>query len=162
MGIEVKYDGNVIANISVGKTVELKCIDKKMLSDIVISYKTNDVEEETPSYPTDLAHYTVTVPAGWTAPSNSNGYYNVEGTISYGSVTNAAIASFGIGYNVGYEGAEENCISYNNPLSPGNIVTQFVSFTITFSSGSSLTDTNLIQWFVNNGATFTYNHSGGA
>ena len=95
---------------------------------------------------------TVTVPSDWTAPLNNKGYYNVIGTISYGSVTNAEVTSFGIGFNVSFDGAEENCISYSNPRSPYT-VDKFVSFTISFSSGSSLTDTNLIQWFVDNNAT---------
>ncbi|MBR6515934.1 MAG: hypothetical protein IKT40_03670 [Bacilli bacterium] len=101
------------------------------------------------SVPTDLTGYTVTVPAGWSVSSRYGLFI-----LSYefnGLVVNEGYLY--LGYNIipgdGPTGAPNYIYIGGSTLTPND------SFLVTFYNGQDVTNSSLIEWFVNNGATFT-------
>ena len=107
------------------------------------------IEEEESSIPTDLTGYTVTVPSGWSVTSRYGLFilsYEFNGIETYDGYLY-------LGYNIipgdGPTGAP-NYIYLGRSL-----LTPIDSFSVTFYNGQDVTNQDLIQWFVDNGATFT-------
>lgn len=99
--------------------------------------------------PTDLSGYTVSVPAGWSVSSRYGLFI-----LSYefnGLVVNEGYLY--LGYNIipgdGPTGAPNYIYIGGSTLTPND------SFLVTFYNGQDITNQDLIQWFVDNGATFT-------
>ena len=107
--------------------------------------------------PTDLTGYTISVPSGWSANS---GYGDFDIYCSFNN-DSIKLSYFSIGYRGEFDGRNFSlipnsntiCIHTNYPpfdnLSNGN------AFTVLFGEGQDSNDSDLIQWFVDNGATFT-------
>ena len=111
------------------------------------------------SIPTDLTCYTVTVPSGWTVTSGYGrfsliGYANFSGDTSINNMQ-----GFGVGVNKSWFDSSTNCAITTNFSSPNNTNTysrnNSNNILLTITGGSDVTNQNLIQWFVDNGATFT-------
>lgn len=120
---------------------------------------------ETPTdVPTDLIGYTVTVPSGWSA-SSGYGVFVLLGTMNGDS--NKFFTRFCIGYSSSFDLSPEGGIvttAINNFVSTydasdlggssiSNLENSSFSFVVSF--GSDSTNQLLIQWLVDNNATFT-------
>ena len=115
-----------------------------------VSYKC----KKSANVPTDLTGYTVIVPSGWSASNVGKGYFSISGNVEY----NNSLYSFsqcGIGYNVGSDALQNNVVSFGTSSGAKIINDTNVSFRLFNLSGSDVTNSDLIQWFVDNGATFT-------
>ena len=120
--------------------------------------------------PTDLTGYTISVPSGWSANSGF-GKFDIQSSVDSKEYTSIQI---GYTFNPG-DGSfsNSNFVSFVHDYTEHNVTYQnheALSFTI--SGGMHVTNQDLIQWFVDNGATFTkveqqktiyvYNINGGA
>lgn len=140
------------------RTVDL-AIEKVVTN---FEYVANYVKKE--PTPADLTGYAVIVPAGWSA----NQGYGTFKELSFTLFNNSSNTEFGvysgiaIGYfyspNTGSTFAYKNYISLDSgdsdSFGAGSYGTSY-SFRFSNISGTDTTNQNLIQWFVNNGATFT-------
>lgn len=102
--------------------------------------------------PTNLTGVTVSVPVGWSA-SAGYGSYNIEGTFDYGG-DGGNIDTLFIGFSGGGFPLADN-VSFWYQGNSDYLNNNTVGFTINITGGSSVYDTSLIQWFVDNDATFT-------
>lgn len=105
--------------------------------------------------PSDLTGYTVTVPSGWTATAGYGEFY-----VDYESDVLGSWYMLCIGY--GMVDREVGMPYYDkvaNYISPGE--TSYISepnaneFSITITGGDDATNADLIEWFVDNNATFS-------
>lgn len=117
-----------------------------------VSYKCKQA-----SIPTDLTGYTVTVPRGWTA-SAGYGEFFIEGVSS----TEGYFSRMYIGYyffedEFSFE-QSANIVCFYSSLEQYN---SYESFTISITSGTDVTNQSLIQWLVDNNATFELVQEGG-
>lgn len=126
------------------------------------------------SVPTDLTEYQVDVPAGWTA-SSGYGDFNIFNAFTlsdyYGNYVNGYL---GIGKFVSFDGelgqgtisnVSNSCSSHADSAGfpPFTNLSPTQSFSLFIKNGTDVTNPTLIQWFVDNNATFTkIPHSGGA
>lgn len=139
---------------------------KKVVVDNVnmtIDVYTSEVpsEEPTPSVPTDLSNYIVYVPSGWSA-SSGYGQFNIDYIEPQYEM---ACRQFNIGYGwTSNDGATFYLYEASNVIATdlSTITIPQTEFTIYITGGTDVTNQSLIQWLVDNNATFTYNHSGGA
>lgn len=108
------------------------------------------VEEEGEAPPDDLTGYTITVPANWTATAGY-GKFALDGLYDGNTLYN-----INIGYNPFAEQNDEgtaNSIFINDGF--GVILSPSNSFSFSVSGGTSASNSSLIQWLVDNDATFT-------
>lgn len=110
-----------------------------------VSYKCKQA-----SVPTDLAGYKVTVPAGWTA-SAGYGQFLIDGESSNsGFFSSIYIGCYFDGDRFTFPG-RANSVAFYSSL---EVFNSSESFTITITGGTDATNQTLIQWFVDNNATF--------
>lgn len=114
------------------------------------------VEENGGDVPTDLTNYLISVPSGWSAV-NSYGKFYINGTVD-----NQSISRFFIGYAFDFRNDELVSTDDSIYTSSGRNIGYSESFLMYVTGGTDVTNESLIMFFVNSGATFTYNHSGGA
>ena len=134
----------------VGSKVKKVVVDNVNMTIDVYTSEVPSEEPETPSYPTDLSHYIVEVPAGWTCTAGY-GTFNLEGTLNSNSLYSLLIGFYPSGVE-----AVDSITDFSNGYTPSDSLIFYID------GGDDVTNQNLIQWFVSNNATFTYNHSGGA
>lgn len=100
----------------------------------------------------DLTGYTVTVPAGWSAEAGY-GFYDLYG---YWFDEEKGVSVFGIGYD--YFDSQSSDFIFISTLTRAAGVAKAISpsssFTLEIQGGTDATNTSLIQWFVDNNATF--------
>lgn len=121
--------------------------------------------ETTTTTPTDLTGYTVSVPAGWSASENYGIFVINYTEDSFDPEMARSFNYFYIGYDKGlgsvYEPVNDSVLFSNeeNFISILRIAfdnsTQLVLKNI---NGTDATNQDLIEWFVNNNATFTNNN----
>lgn len=133
------------------KKIILKTNGHKCEEDIEIVFE----EEEAPSIPTDLTGYTVTVPAGWNAVGGY-GNFSINGNFA----DRGDFIGIWIGSNKAGAATDGRvCFvgpSYPELGSPVNFALDNSNqFLLTITGGADVTNQNLIQWLVNNNATFT-------
>lgn len=126
-------------------------------------------EEETANdVPTDLTGYTVSVPSGWTVSAGYKTFYSLNYDLyEYDNdFTYAGNEMLGLGYRAfdidsnDFEQPTDNYIETGQPTLLYYDNTAHLRFT--FTGGNDVTNTDLIQWFVDMGATFIYHESGGS
>lgn len=113
------------------------------------------------SVPTDLTGYTVTVPAGWSA-SAGFGMFDVSGTVNYYDFP-YAFSSFYVGYAINFD--DGSLVNSSNAVVFYGFFETYPngnSLSFTVSGGSDSSNSSLIQWLVDNNATFTPPHGGGS
>lgn len=116
-----------------------------------VSYKCKQV-----SVPTDLTGYTVTVPAGWTASAGLEEAISISvnvGTTNYVNFSIGYQGFFEPDYGNFYRSSSSNFICIDNSFPPYVNYTSTESFTFQVVSGD-ITNQSLIQWLVDNNATF--------
>lgn len=112
------------------------------------------VVEETSDIPTDLTGYTVTITAGWTA-TKEYGSYNLYGTYSSKiSEDEDVYFTFGVGYAKSGAGYYNAVRIFNIEYQSADSINNTYSLTLNIKGGDSVKDGTLIQWFVDNNATF--------
>ena len=110
------------------------------------------VEEEGEAPPDDLTGYTVSVPAGWTATAGY-GSYALEGT--FYSTEYDATDSFGLMFIGYYDDFGDRIPSANSVQLSGYVLMDTSKgFTLNLTGGDT-SSSSLIQWLVDNNATFT-------
>lgn len=122
---------------------------------------------EASSAPTDLTGYTVIVPSSWSATTMYGEYnlrYDLTMIYSSGSRDFDSCLSLNIGYRMdGFDSySSSNTVSfvYENGLTSASISQTSYSLQFYIYDGIDVTSTSLIQWFVDNNATFTKNSGG--
>ena len=163
MNVKIKYNNQIISEFDEGKKI-LKCANKDMLTDVEVSF----VDEVI--IPTDLTGYKVYVPSGWSCDSGF-GEFNL-----IFDVENDYYENFSLGYSISssydpFLGStsyslvptQNNCVMFeifkSNSFFPYSEYSLNSSFTLSnIIGGSDVTNQDLIQWFVDNGATFEYNY----
>lgn len=130
-------------------------------------YVTNYVKKE--PTPTDLTGYAVIVPDGWSATAGYGKFNELGFTlfVNESDVELGVFSGFAIGYayspNTGSSFAYKDYISLDSGDSDSFGAGSYGdSFSLKFSniSGTDTTNQSLIQWFVNNRATFTKDSAG--
>jgi hypothetical protein len=121
------------------------------------SEPSNTVEYVVSEEITDLAGYTVNVPAGWSAPEGYGGYI-LEGICDTEAFTDTPFTLFYVGYSYDYTDSAltdaYDVVTLYNPTSGGYIdIHPSDSFTLHLKGGQ--TDNELlIKWLIDNNATF--------
>lgn len=122
-------------------------------------------EPDTPTIPTDLTGYRVDVPSGWSCPSEFlkvNLYGNTYNT-SWGKLNPATndVPNLWFGWSWSWEQpfgvrSSSDVILYASDIPNSDVYTYKNSNSISwFITGGDTSNQTLIQWFVDNGATFT-------
>lgn len=107
---------------------------------------------ETSSVPTDLTGYTISVPEGWTTPQGY-GQYNIISSKYYHIGIGYGITSFGGMPNIG---AQVNRITlYDSNVSSYKEYEFGEAFSFSVDRGEDTSNSSLIQWLIDNRATFT-------
>ena len=104
--------------------------------------------------PTDITGFTVTVPAGWDA-SAGFGIFNIYGTFTTDRLGTNDFSSLYLGYVLNFETftrqPSSDALTFGDYSST---VPSSEAISFTFTDGSDVSNSTLIQWFVNNNATF--------
>ena len=119
------------------------------LVDVVVS------EPTIPTVPTDLNGYKVTVPSGWSVSENY-GEFNIQGSIttdeySRTDTLKSSDVSLWFGVETDYPGIL-GIFYYVSGWSGYEV--RGGKFTLNITGGTDTTNTSLIQWFIDNNATF--------
>lgn len=105
--------------------------------------------------PTDLTGYTVTVPSGWTS-SAGLGWFDIEGTVN--DPDPLYFDNLGIGYSFSADMFQVITSADAFSFYVSEFITQEFhpthSITFTVTGGDDVDDTSLLQWLVDNDATF--------
>lgn len=115
-----------------------------------ISYKCKKAGSE---IPTDLTGYTVRISSGWSAISGY-GIFNINFKVE----TDDSINEFGtlyIGYDDYYESENHICCKSTGGFVGAHNYSNRLGYRFHIIGGTDVTNPDLIDWFVDNGATFT-------
>lgn len=144
MAIKVVYNDQVLATLEKGQKCTLKCNGKKMISDVVVmALKENAI-------PTDLTGYTISVPIGWSV--GDLGTYTLYGILSYYSTGAVPIHNT---YAFDMLSGRSTGIRFSDTAEATNKTLSSGAFDLEITGGSDTISSSLIQWFVDNDATFT-------
>ena len=109
--------------------------------------------------PENLTGWTVTVPAVWSSDA-SYGDFSIIGVLDgFFEFTNLAL---GYSYRLGnLYGVGGTCVAYSDPIVDNHsVIDGTTSFTFTVTGGNDVTTSSLIQWLVDNNATFSKEEEG--
>ena len=155
MPLKIKYNTNVIKEFEEGQTATIKCENAIMETDLIIEYK---AEEETPTIPTDLTGYTIS----WTGDLSSNltdgDSFNLNFTCNNKEFSTLSFQLAGSGMFVATVLYYDDVDIYNFMNETWN--NEYYLSPLYVTGGTHSTNTELIQWFANNGATFTKTEGG--